>query len=106
MSDGKFSLRKNDKVDALVLEAMPSHKVVAQPTHAHELAQKPTITHEEEKIALILFITGGFAMWFMINNFTKSYQILYTTMYIFLSSSHMVYGTKSYQILYTMVYKI
>ena len=47
--------------------AMPkikSRKVVAQPTHAHELAQKPTITHEEKKIAVILFLTGGFAMWF------------------------------------------
>ena len=44
VSDGKFSLEKYDKVNALVLEpviskgAMPkikSHKVVAQPTHAH-----------------------------------------------------------------------
>ena len=65
ISDSKFNLGKNDKVNALVLGAMPSHKVIAQPTHADELAQKPTITHEEEKIALILFITGGFAMWFM-----------------------------------------
>ena len=72
--DGKFSLGKNDKVNALVLEpviskgAVPkikSHRVVAQPTHAHELAQKPTITHKEEKIALILFLICGFAMWFM-----------------------------------------
>ena len=74
VSDGKFKLGKNDKVNASVSEpiifkgAMPkikSHKVVAQPTHDHESAQKPTITHEEEKIALILFLTGGFAMWFM-----------------------------------------
>ena len=74
ISDGKFILGENDKVNALVLEpiiskgAMPkikSHKVVAQPTHAHELAQKPTITHVEKKIALILFLTGGFAMRFM-----------------------------------------
>ena len=71
ISDNKFNLGKNDKVNALVLEpviskeAMPSYKVVAQPTHAHELAQKSTITHEEEKIALILFLTDGFAMWFM-----------------------------------------
>ena len=41
VSDGKFSLGKNEKVNALVLEpitskgAMPSHKVIAQPTHAH-----------------------------------------------------------------------
>ena len=74
LSDGKFSLGENDKVNALVLVpviskgVMPkikSHKVIAQPTHAHELAQKPTIIHKEEKIALILFLTGGFAMWFM-----------------------------------------
>ena len=74
VSDGKFSLGKNDKVNALVLElvtskeAMPkvmSHKVVAQPAHAHELSQKPTITHEEESIALVLFLAGGFAIWNM-----------------------------------------
>ena len=76
VSNGKFSLGKNDKVNALVLElfiSMPSHKVakieshkvVAQPTHAHELSQKTTITHEEEKIALVLFLTGGFTMCFM-----------------------------------------
>ena len=61
--DVKFSLGKNDKVNALVLEpviskeAMPkvtSHKVVVQATHAHELSQKPTITHEQEKFAFIL----------------------------------------------------
>ena len=45
--------------------AMPSHKVVAQPTHAHELSQKPTITHEDEKIALVLFLDGDFTIWFM-----------------------------------------
>ena len=73
ISDGKFSLGKNDKVNALVLEPviMPkvtSHKdskVIAQPTHAHELSQKPTITHNKEKIALVLFLAGGFAIWNM-----------------------------------------
>ena len=66
VSDGKFCLGKNDKVNALVLEpaiSMPkvtSHKIVAQPTQAHELSQKPT--HEGEKIA---FPAGGFATWFM-----------------------------------------
>ena len=29
------------------------------------LAQKPTITHEEEKMALILFLTGAFTLWYM-----------------------------------------
>ena len=62
VSDEKFSLVKNDKVNSLVLGPMgpasgkpviskgvmlkiKSHKdskVVAQPTHAHELAKKPT----------------------------------------------------------------
>ena len=36
-------------------------KAVAQQTHAHELAKKPT--HEDEKIALVLFLTGGFDIW-------------------------------------------
>ena len=56
VSDGKLSLGKNDKVNALVLKPMPSHKVVAQATHS----QKPTITHEDEKVALVLSLAGGF----------------------------------------------
>ena len=63
VSDGKFSLGKNENVNALVLEepiipmpkGHPSHKAVAQQTITQ--AQKPT--HEDEKIALILFCTGG-----------------------------------------------
>ena len=80
VSDGKFSLGKNENVNALVLEpviSMPkvmSHKVVAKQTlqsgvplgpHAHELTKKPNISHEEEKIALILFLASGFAIWNM-----------------------------------------
>ena len=42
-------------------QAHRAHKAVAQQTHAHELAKKPT--HEEEKIALVLFLTGGFVIW-------------------------------------------
>ena len=68
VSDGKFSLGKNNKVNFLalgfigpasgepvlskgVMLKLKSHKdskVVAQPTHAHELEKKPT--HEEEKL--------------------------------------------------------
>ena len=75
ISDGKFSLGKNDKVNASVLEpviSMPkvtsvtSHKTIAQQTHAHKLSlthtQKPTITHEDEKVALVLSLAGGFEM--------------------------------------------
>ena len=62
VSNGKFNLGKNEKVNSLELEpviSMPSHRVIA---HAHELAQKPTITHDEERAASILFLTGSFAM--------------------------------------------
>ena len=71
LSDGKFSLGENDKVNALEpVISMPSHKFIAQPTHAHKdpnnIAQKPTTTHEEEKIASILGLTGVFTMWYML----------------------------------------
>ena len=69
VSDGKFSLGKNEKVNSLVLEepviSMPkvmSHRAIAKQTHAHELAKKPT--HEEEKIAFVLFLAGGFTIWY------------------------------------------
>ena len=32
-----------------------------KPTHTYESAKKPT--NEDEKIALVLFLTGGFAIW-------------------------------------------
>ena len=40
-----------------------SHTAIAQQTRVHELSQKPT--HEEERAALILFLTGGFTFCFM-----------------------------------------
>ena len=67
VSDGKFSLGKNDKVNALEAPTMKSHKVLAQTTTTNNgvLAQKPTITHEEGKIALILSLTGIFTTWYL-----------------------------------------
>ena len=71
VSNGKFSLGKNDKVNA---PAMKSHNVLAQTAATHRdsnevQAQKPTITHKnqepqtithnKEKIALVLFLAGG-----------------------------------------------
>ena len=76
VSDEKFSLGENENVNSLVLgpqtplrgepvilmpKGHPSHKAAAQQTHTHELAKKPT--HEDEKIALLLFLTGGFVTW-------------------------------------------
>ena len=72
VSDGKFILGKNEKVNSLETAAMKSHnnsnlavthrdseKAV---THK-DLERKPTITHQEEKIALILSLTGIFTIW-------------------------------------------
>ena len=66
VSDGKFSLGKNDKVNSLEAPAMKSHKVLAQMSATHkDLEQKPTITHKEEKVACILSLTGIFTIWYM-----------------------------------------
>ena len=94
ISDGKFILGKNEKVN-LVVPAMKSHKtnsleVRSTPqaetpaiknhkinsleptsittsqglTHTPAISQKPrTIIHNEEKIALVLALAGGFAIW-------------------------------------------
>ena len=58
VSDGKFSLGKNNKVLALLSTPKISHK----PTITH--AQKQTITHEDEKVALVLSLAGGFVIWY------------------------------------------
>ena len=72
VSDGKFILGKNEKVNLMVL-AIKSHKTNSlEPTTieshsntAQGLTQAPTISHEDEKTALILFLTGGFTVWFL-----------------------------------------
>ena len=76
VSDGKFILGKNEKVNSVPV--MKSHKVTqtaARPkcnsndvlSHVPNISQKPqepkTITHNNEKIALILALAGGFAIW-------------------------------------------
>ena len=91
ISDGKFSLGKNDEVN-LAVPAMKSHKTNSletpaikshktnsiKPTtittsqgfkHTSAISQKnqepKTITHSDEKIALVLALAGGFAIWNM-----------------------------------------
>ena len=91
VSDGKFSLGKNNEVN-LAVPAMKSHKTNSletpaikshktnsiEPTtitatqgltHTPAISQKnqkpQTITHDEEKIALVLALAGGFAIWNM-----------------------------------------
>ena len=40
------------------MQKVMGHKAIAQQTQA----KKPT-THKDEKIALVLFLTGGFTIW-------------------------------------------
>ena len=92
VSDEKFILGKNEKVNnSLEAPVIKNHKgsnVVTQTavthkdsnhvkqtavTHKHsetavthkDLEKKLTITHEEEKIALILSLTGIFTVWYL-----------------------------------------
>ena len=85
ISDGNFSLGKNEEVN-LAVPAMKSHKTNSLETPAiknHKtnsletptieshsnttqgLTHTLTISHEDEKTALILFITDGFTVWFL-----------------------------------------
>ena len=76
VSDWKFILGKNEKVN-LAVPAMKSHKTNSiEPTtitatqgltHTPAISQKnqKPITHNEEKVAFVLFMAGGFAIWNM-----------------------------------------
>ena len=81
ISDSKCSLGKNDKVNTLeptkhtfipkaAIKSRKDSKAVVQLTATQglpqtSLAQKPTITHEEEKATSILFLTGAFTISYM-----------------------------------------
>ena len=68
VSDGKFSPGKNDEVN-LVVPATKNHKTNSikptKITHTPVISQKnqEPITHNEEKISLVLALAGGFAIW-------------------------------------------
>ena len=78
VSDEKFILGKNEKVN-LTVPVIKSHNTNSiEPTtitafqgltHAPAISQKnpepKTITHSDEKIALVLALAGGFAIWNM-----------------------------------------
>ena len=87
VSGEKFILGKNEKVNSLEAPVIKNHKgsnIVTQTAVTHkdseaavthkdsetpvthkDLEKKPTITHKEEKIALILSLTGIFAIWYL-----------------------------------------
>ena len=62
-----FSLGKNDEVNSLETPAIKTNSLKL--THAPAISQKnqepKTITHSDEKIALVLALAGGFAIWNM-----------------------------------------
>ena len=87
VSDGNFSLGKNDEVNfmrpaiknhkttSLETPAMKSTQTATRPkrnlndvlSHTQAISQKnqepKAITHNDEKIALVLALAGGFAIW-------------------------------------------
>ena len=74
LSDGKFSLVKNDEVNASLAKSEEKtttkqmttiHKVVTKAPQPPAPVEKAIITHEDEKIAVILLLAGGFMVWYM-----------------------------------------
>ena len=83
VSDGKFILGKNDEVNSLETPAIKTNSLET-PAISHkdsnllkqtadsetavthkDLERKPTTTHEDEKIALIISLTGIFTVWYL-----------------------------------------
>ena len=70
VSDGKFNLGKNDEVNSLKIPAIETNSLETPAIKSHSnttqgLTQAPTISHEDEITAFILFIVGGFTVWFL-----------------------------------------
>ena len=75
VSDGKFNLGKIDEVNASLAKSEEEtmteqrtttiHKVVTKAPQPPAPAEKAIITHEDEKIAFILLLAGGFMVWYM-----------------------------------------
>ena len=78
ISDEKFILGKNEKVNSLETPAIKNHKTNALETPAMKstqtavnsertaaLEQKTIISHQDEKVALVLSLTGIFTKWFI-----------------------------------------
>ena len=78
VSYGNFSLGKNDEVNSLEEPAIKSHRTNSLETPAMkstqtainsertaDLEQKTIISHEDEKVALVLSLTVIFTIWFI-----------------------------------------
>ena len=70
VSDGNFSLGKNDEVNSLETPAIKNDKTNSLETPAIEshsnttqrLTHAPIISHEDEKTAPVFFLAGGFTI--------------------------------------------
>ena len=66
--------KKREKLHHILIQYIKKHKTNSlEPTTneshsntAQGLTHAPTISHEDEKTALILFLTGGFTVWFLL----------------------------------------
>ena len=75
VSDGRFILGKNEKGNAGLAKSEEEtttkqktttiHKVVTKAPQLPAPVEKAINTHEDEKIAFILLLTGGFMVWYM-----------------------------------------
>ena len=74
VSDGKFNLGRNDEVNAGSAKSEEEttrkqmttiHKVVTKASQLPAPAEKAIMNHEDEKIAVILLLVGGFTVWYM-----------------------------------------
>ena len=78
VSNGNFILGKNEKVNSLETPAIKNHKTnpletpamkstqtVVNSERTADLEQKTIISHEDEKVALVLSLTGIFTIWFI-----------------------------------------
>ena len=70
VSDGNFSLGKNDEVNSLETPAIETNSLETPAIKSHSnttqgLTHAPTIFHEDETTAFVLFIVGGFTVCFL-----------------------------------------
>ena len=66
VSDGNFSLEKNDEVNLPAIKSHKTNSLAQKPNFSHKKQEPQSITHNDEKVALVLFLAGGFIIW---NNF-------------------------------------
>ena len=68
VTDETFSLGKNEKVNSLetpAIQTTNSNEVQGHaPTITH-IEEPQTVTHNEEKTSMVLFLASGFAIWNM-----------------------------------------